>query len=69
MNEIDLLDIVDESLDSMMHLFEKKSIHVHTSLDSSVITADRFKMEMVVYNFISNALNDILNWSKMYIFI
>lgn len=54
--EIDLLDIVDESLDSMMHLFEKKSIHVHTSLDSSVITADRFKMEMVVYNFISNAL-------------
>lgn len=53
---IDLLDIVDESLDSMMHLFQKKSIHVHTSLDSSILKADRFKMEMVIYNFISNAL-------------
>ncbi|MEG0365868.1 MAG: HAMP domain-containing sensor histidine kinase, partial [Coprobacillus sp.] len=56
LEEIDLLDIVDDCLDSMMYLFEKKNIHVSTYLDSSVITADKFKMEMVINNFISNAL-------------
>lgn len=64
---IDLLDIVDESLDSMMHLFEKKSIHVHTSLDSSVLVADRFKMEMVIYNFMSNALRYTETGKNVYI--
>lgn len=64
---IDLLDIVDESLDSMMHLFEKKSIHVHTSLDSSILTADRFKMEMVIYNFMSNALRYTETGKNVYI--
>lgn len=54
--EIDLLDIIDDCLDSMMCLFERKNIHVSTYLDSAVITADKFKMEMVINNFISNAL-------------
>lgn len=56
LEEVDLLDIVDEAIDSMMYLFEKKNIQLKINLDSSIVQADRFKMEMVITNFISNAL-------------
>ena len=56
LEEVDLLDIVGDCLDSMMYLFERKQIKVHTQLDSSMVKADRFKIEMVIDNFISNAL-------------
>lgn len=56
LEDIDLLDIVDECLDSMSYMFEKKHIQLDTQLDSSELKVDRFKMEMVVDNFISNAL-------------
>lgn len=56
LEKLDLLDIVDESIDSMMYLFQKKNIHLKISLDTAIIQADRFKMEMVINNFISNAL-------------
>lgn len=54
--DLDLLDIVDESLESMMYLFEKKNIHLVTNLDSANMRGDRFKMEIVINNYISNAL-------------
>lgn len=54
--DIDLLEIVDESIDSMMYLFEKKNISIETSLESVIVEADRFKIQMVINNFISNAL-------------
>ncbi|MEG0367859.1 MAG: HAMP domain-containing sensor histidine kinase, partial [Coprobacillus sp.] len=53
---LDLLDIVDETLESMIYLFEKKDVHLITELESAPIMADDFKMRMVVNNFISNAL-------------
>lgn len=56
LEDIDLLDIVDETIDSMKYLFEKKKIQLQTTLDSAPLLADRFRMEMVVTNFISNAL-------------
>lgn len=56
LEELDLLEIVDNGLESMMYLFEKKHIQVSTYLDSACIKADKFKMEMVISNFISNAL-------------
>lgn len=54
--DVDLLEIVDEAVDSMMYLFRKKNIHLETELDSVIIKADRFKIQMVINNFISNAL-------------
>lgn len=53
----DLLDIVDDTIESMTHLFNQKHIHLKTYLDSCEIEADEFKMEMVISNFISNALH------------
>lgn len=53
---IDLLDIVDECIDSLMYLFERKNIHLTTDLGIAPISGDPFKMEMVINNFISNAL-------------
>lgn len=53
---VDLLELVDESIDSMMYLFKKKNIQLETSLESVTVKADRFKMQMVINNFISNAL-------------
>ena len=55
-DNIDLLDIVDSTLETMMYLFEKKNIHLITELDSAPLLADQFKMEMVINNYISNAL-------------
>lgn len=54
--DIDLLELVDESIDSMMYLFKKKNISIETSLESVIVEADRFKIQMVISNFISNAL-------------
>lgn len=67
LQELDLLDIVDECLDSMMYLFEKKNIQLETSLDSAFIEGDQFKMEMVVTNFISNALRYTKPGHKVYV--
>ncbi len=52
----DLLDIVDDTIESMTHLFDKKQIHLRTYLDTCEIEADKFKIEMVISNYISNAL-------------
>lgn len=65
--EIDLLDIVDECLDSMAYLFEKKNIELVTSLDIADVEADQFKMEMVITNFISNALRYTEQGHKVYV--
>lgn len=67
LEELDLLDIVDETLDAMMYLFEKKNIHLETTLESCIIKADRFKMEMVMTNFISNALKYTDEGKSVYI--
>jgi len=56
LEEIDMLDIVDECMDSLMYLIEKKNIQLVTQLDSSPVIADKFKMEMVIQNFITNAI-------------
>lgn len=56
LEEVDLLDIVDESLESMACLFEAQKVHLKTDLDSSIIQADPFKIGMVITNYISNAL-------------
>lgn len=56
LENIDMLEIVDDCLDSMMYSIEKKNIHLITQLDSSPVFADQFKMEMVVQNFITNAI-------------
>lgn len=57
LEELDLLDIVDEILQSMACLFESHQVQIKTDLDSSIIEADAFKIGMVVSNFISNALH------------
>ena len=67
--EIDLLDIVDECLDSLMYLFEKKNIKLETSLDCAFVHADPFKMEMVISNFISNALRYTEENHKVYVHV
>lgn len=56
LEEIDLLPIIDDSIESMNYLFQKKNIHLIVDLQSTMIKADRFKIEMVVNNFLSNAL-------------
>lgn len=67
LEEVDLLDIVGDCLDSMMYLFERKQIKVHTQLDSSMVKADRFKIEMVIDNFISNALRYTAEGKNVYV--
>ncbi len=57
LSTFDLLDIVDDTIESMTHLFNQKHIHLKTYLDTCEIEADEFKMEMVISNFISNALH------------
>lgn len=67
LEEVDLLDIVGDCLDSMMYLVERKQIKVHTQLDSSMVKADRFKIEMVIDNFISNALRYTAEGKNVYV--
>lgn len=67
LEEVDLLDIVGDCLDSMIYLFERKQIKVHTQLDSSMVKADRFKIEMVIDNFISNALRYTAEGKNVYV--
>lgn len=67
LEEVDLLDIIGDCLDSMMYLFERKQIKVHTQLDSSMVKADRFKIEMVIDNFISNALRYTAEGKNVYV--
>ena len=67
MEDVDLLDIVDESLDSMAYLLEKKNIHLNAELDSATIHADHFKIEMVINNFISNALRYTEDGKSVYV--
>lgn len=67
LEEVDLLDIVGDCLDSMMYLFERKQIKVHTQLDSSMVKAERFKIEMVIDNFISNALRYTAEGKNVYV--
>lgn len=67
LEEVDLLDIVGDCLDSMMYLFERKQIKVHTQLDSSMVKADRFKIGMVIDNFISNALRYTAEGKNVYV--
>ncbi len=54
--EVDLFDIVNESIESMLYLFQKKNIELISDLKSATVKADQFKIEMVVQNFMSNAL-------------
>lgn len=54
--DVDMLEIIDHAIDSMMYLFRKKNIQLETSLESVIIQADCFKIQMVINNFISNAL-------------
>ena len=54
--DIDLLDVVNESVDSLMYLVKKKNIQLELDLDNAPIRADYFKIKMVIDNFISNAL-------------
>ncbi|MDE6953536.1 MAG: HAMP domain-containing histidine kinase [Erysipelotrichales bacterium] len=54
--EVDLLEIVDETLDSFMYLIQKKKIKLNLNLDSVIIQGDRFRLEMVIDNLLSNAL-------------
>jgi len=54
--EVDMLEVVDEAISSMSFLFQKKNIRLQTSLDFVNIQADRFRMEMLITNFISNAI-------------
>lgn len=56
LENIDLLDVVNESIDSFMYLVEKKKIDLQLELNSVEIQADYFKIKMVIDNFISNAL-------------
>ena len=56
LEDVDLLEVVDESIDAMFYLFQKKNIQLKTSLESVVVNVDKFKIEMVINNFISNAL-------------
>lgn len=56
--DVDLLDIVNENIDSMGYAFQKKNIDLKTHLQSVVIQADRFKLEMIINNFISNAIKN-----------
>lgn len=51
----DLLPLVEDSIESMDYLVQKKNIHLIVDVESSKIKADRFKIEMVVNNFLSNA--------------
>lgn len=67
LEEVDLLDIVGDCLYSMMYLFERKQIKVHTQLDSSMVKADCFKIEMVIDNFISNALRYTAEGKNVYV--
>lgn len=56
MSEFDLIDVVNENLDAMYYLFKKENITLTTHLTNAFIYADEFKIDMVVSNFISNAL-------------
>lgn len=67
LEEVDMLDIVDECLDSMMYLIEKKNIHLETDLNESIVIADQFRMEMLIQNFITNAIRYTLDGKSIYI--
>ena len=67
MEEVDLLDIVDETLESMACLFENRHVQLITDLDSSIVEADPFKIGMVITNFIGNALHHSESGEKVII--
>ncbi|MEG0593253.1 MAG: HAMP domain-containing sensor histidine kinase, partial [Coprobacillus sp.] len=54
--DIDIEDMITSIIDSFTSLLEKKDIKVRLIGDNVVIHADPFELEMVIKNFMSNAI-------------
>ncbi|MEG0453601.1 MAG: ATP-binding protein [Coprobacillus sp.] len=54
--DIDIEDMITSIIDSFTSLLEKKDIKVKLNGENAVIQADPFELEMVIKNFMSNAI-------------
>lgn len=65
--EIDLEDLISTTIDSFSALLEKKNIKVIMNGEDTLINADVFQMQIVLKNFISNAIKHTPDNRKIYI--
>lgn len=56
LEEFSLNELVTSIIDNLTYLLKIKKIKVDFYSDNSIITADKFKIEMVVKNFLTNAI-------------
>lgn len=54
--EIDLEDTITTIIDGFSFLLEKNSIKLHIDVKDAYVYVDVFEMEIVIKNFISNAM-------------
>lgn len=54
--DIDIEDMITSIVDSFTSLFQKKDIKVKLNGENAIIQADPFELEMVIKNFMSNAV-------------
>lgn len=67
--DFNLAEVVEEVLESMSCLFENKTIPLDVVLKPEMIYADRFRIEMVVSNLISNAYRYTQNGKIIHILL
>lgn len=53
--KIDITQVIEEEIDDMKELFNKKSIKVQSVLGSVLAISDRSKIQQVLRNLLSNA--------------
>jgi Signal transduction histidine kinase len=65
--EIDLDDVVISTIDAFISLIQKKDIHVIVNGTTDTIQADLFEFQIVIKNFLSNAIKHTPKQGNIYI--
>lgn len=66
-NDVDIEDLVSTALDEMSSLLKKKQVKIIMNGKSPVMNIDPFEMEMVIKNFLSNAIKHTPEQGHIYI--
>lgn len=69
LEEFNLSELVTSIIDNLSYLLKIKNIKIDFYSDDSIIKADKFKIEMVVKNYLTNAINHTNNYKSIKVII
>lgn len=69
LEEFNLSEIVTSIIDNLTYLLKIKNIKIDFYSDDSIIKADKFKIEMVIKNYLTNAIKHTNNYKSIKVII